>query len=281
MLEGIDFAFGSGLTTGQVKNGGKAFVCRYLSGGNSKDITAAELSNYHAAGIPVVFVWETDGIMRSQSEGVSHAKSADAQLGRLGAHGAPVFFAADAATVPDLAGYLKGAVSVIGKARTGVYGGLANVKAAFDHGLASFGWQTYAWSGGQWDDRALLRQYRNNVRFGPATVDMDEAAFWSSSKILTVHDDFGQWPRPSAPAPVPPSGPYRHVAPDVGGESLGHVADARHTTVGHILSVSQAHLSPEHLTVLKAYIALEDAMIAAQMPRPTMPMDLIYWTDGP
>jgi hypothetical protein len=85
----------------------------------------------------------------------------------------------------------------------------------------------------------------------------------------------------SGKTPAPPDGPYRHVAPRVDGESLGHVADSRNTTVAHILSVSQAQLSPEHLAVLKAYIALEDAMTAAGMSRPAMPGGLIYYTQSP
>jgi Rv2525c-like, glycoside hydrolase-like domain len=154
-------------------------------------------------------VWETDGIMRSEAEGATAARSADAQLKLIGAPGAVVFFAADAATMPDLHGYMTGAVSVLGKARTGIYGGLGSVQAAFDAGLVTYGWQTYAWSAGQWDDRALLRQVRNDVKFGPATVDLDQAAFWASSKILGPHDDYGQYPKPSAqrPSPQPPDNP--------------------------------------------------------------------------
>src|SRR6185437_11740192 len=204
VIKGIDFAFGNGLTTAQIKAAGYQFVCRYLSGGNSKDINAAELGNYRAAGIPVVFVWETTGTdMTSVAQGVADATAAQAELVKLGAADAPVFFAADAATEANLAGYMQGVVSVLGHGRSGIYGGLASVKAAFDQGLVAYGWQTYAWSGGQWDNRALLRQVRNGIACGPAQVDEDEAAYWGvTTPVLTAADDFGQWPRPSVPVPA-------------------------------------------------------------------------------
>jgi hypothetical protein len=40
-------------------------------------------------------------------------------------------------------------------------------------GKAVFAWQTYAWSGGQWDSRAQLRQTRNDVTVGGAACDSD------------------------------------------------------------------------------------------------------------
>jgi hypothetical protein len=206
MLKGIDFSYGSGLTTTQMKNAGVQFVCRYLSGGNSKDISKAELTNYMAAGIPVVFVWETSGVdMTSEANGINDAKAAQAELVKLGASTAVVFFAADEQAEPDLVGYLVGAATVIGHARVGIYGGLGSIEQAFNNHVAAYGWQTYAWSGGVWDNRALLRQTLNGVKVGPATVDLDQAAYWSSATVLTVHDDFGQWPRPTVTPPPPPT----------------------------------------------------------------------------
>lgn len=209
MLKGIDFSYGSGLTTTQMKAAGVQFVCRYLSGGgNPKDISKAELDNYLAAGIPVVFVWETTGTdMTSMSNGENDARAAQNELNALGAASAVVFFAADEQAEPDELAYLQGAGYVLGKSRVGIYGGLASIEAAFNNNVVSYGWQTYAWSGGVWDNRALLRQYLNGVKIGPAEVDLDEAAYWNSATVLTVHSDFGQWPRPvitPPPVPVPP-----------------------------------------------------------------------------
>lgn len=214
MLKGIDYSIGSGVTAAQVKAAGFSFVCRYLSnhetlGGVDKDISATEVINYHAAGIALIFNWETSGTdMTSVANGVADARSAQAELEALAAATrqpsiaqAPVIFSADEATESDMTGYMQGVNSVIGKARTGIYGGYGTVKAAFDQGLVTYGWQTFAWSNGQWDNRALIRQV-GSVNVGPAQCDLDEAAFWASATILGPSDDFGQWPRPTS---VPPS----------------------------------------------------------------------------
>lgn len=280
MLNGIDFSFGSGLTAGEIKNGGKAFVCRYLSGGGSKDISAAELANYKAAGIPVIFVWETSGVdMTSTANGVADARSAEAELNSIGAAGAPVFFAADEQTESDLTGYLQGAASVIGKDRTGIYGGLGSVSAAFNQGLVTYGWQTYAWSGGQWDNRALLRQVQNNVQFGPAQVDLDQAAYWASSKILGLSDDFGQWPRPVTPPP--PKGPYRHVVPKGNALTLEQMLAPRNVSPAFLLAESAPYLSPDNYAVLDDFIVLDDSCTAARIPHPVMPEGMVYYTVNP
>ena len=278
MLNGIDFSFGSGLTTAQIKAAGKSFVCRYLSGGNPKDISKAELANYKAAGIPVVFVWETDGIMRSKAEGVSHAHAADTQLGSIGAPGATVFFAADAAAMPDLPGYMSGVVSVIGKSRAGIYGGIGSVGAAFNNGQCSYGWQTAAWSSGKWDNRALIRQVQNDVKVGPATCDLDEAAFWSSSQVLGLSDDFGQWPRPAS---KPSGGPYRHVVPAGNTTSLWRVAEDRHVGMDSLVTLSLANLNAANAAVMRAYVTLDDACVAAKINHPAMPMGMVYYTRNP
>lgn len=214
MLNGIDFSFGSGVTTAQIKAAGYQFVCRYLSGGNSKDINGTELRNYKAAGIPVVFVFETTGTdMTSEAQGIVDAGVAQAELAALAVSvgdasvaTAPVFFAADEATEKALGPYLQGVNTVLGKARTGIYGGLASVQAAWNAGLVAYGWQTYAWSNGQWDDRCILRQVQNDITVGPCEADHDQAAYWSvATPVLGLTDDFGQWPKPSvAPPPAPP-----------------------------------------------------------------------------
>lgn len=213
MLKGIDFAYGSGLTTAQIKAAGYSFVCRYLSGspGSGKDISAQEILDYYNAGILVVFNWETDGIEGSEAAGVADATAAQAELATLAAQvatlggsvtlataigEAPIIFSCDtspSATVDaDAVAYMRGVNSVIGLARSGGYGGYAAIQAMFNAGVITYGWQTYAWSNGAWDTRALLRQVQNSVTLGPAQVDEDEAAYWTSSTILGASDKFGQ-----------------------------------------------------------------------------------------
>ena len=67
---------------------------------------------------------------------------------------------------PPINAYLDGVASVIGRNRTGAYGGYYVIKRAFDAGKITWGWQTYAWSGGQWDPRAQFRQTSNGITAG-------------------------------------------------------------------------------------------------------------------
>jgi hypothetical protein len=84
--------------------------------------------------------------------------------------------------------YLHGGASVTGHGRTGPYGERDVCTAA---AAAGFGylWQTYAWSGGEWEARAQLRQYRNGQPLGSGTVDLDRA----------IVDDYGQWKEDDVP----------------------------------------------------------------------------------
>lgn len=204
-MKGIDFAFDPHPSIAVEKANGVTFVCRYISPStandvNGKNLVPAEKAALLAAGLSIVMVFESSGgrMLAGRAAGVADAQDADAVVRALGMPGMPVYFAADwDATEADQAlinAYLDGTASVIGHARNGIYGGYWPVSRALDAGKASFGWQTYAWSGGQWDKRAQLRQTANGVSMGGADADIDasEAA------------DFGQWPRPAAAAPAAP-----------------------------------------------------------------------------
>lgn len=204
MLKGIDFSVGNGITPAEIKKAGYQFVCRYLSGGFPKDITAPELQGYLDAGLPVIFVWEVFGLMPDRNQGIADAQNAQAELDNLAAalnndavKTAKVFFAADSATPGHVVDYMSGVCAVIGKERAGIYGDYNSCKLAFEHGVTSYGWQTLAWSDGRWEVHTLLRQVRNDIQVGPAQCDLDEAAYWFSGKILTAKDDFGQFPAPA------------------------------------------------------------------------------------
>lgn len=99
----------------------------------------------------------------------------------------PIYFAADwdasAGQQDEINAYLDGAASVIGRDRVGLYGGYGPVDRAFDAKKITFGWQTYAWSGGRWDARAQLQQYSNDHTINGVGVDYDRA----------VKSDYGQW----------------------------------------------------------------------------------------
>lgn len=212
-MEGIDYSYGSGTTANQIKNAGKRFVMRYLSGGTSKDISKAELANLNAAGIAVGLVWETGGsrMNAGNAAGKADAAKADQQVKGLGCAGIPIYFAADWDASPaqqaNINAYLDGAASVIGRNRTGVYGSYYVVKRCFDAGKITYGWQTYAWSGGHWDPRAHVQQYKNDIKIAgiPAQVDLNRS----------MKPDFGQWPRPGSAAkpPAAPPPPATAVPP--------------------------------------------------------------------
>jgi hypothetical protein len=237
MAEGIDYSYGSGLTAAAMKSAGKHFACRYLATlPNSKCINKAEASGLLRAGLSVVLVWETtaDRVLSGHGGGVADAREADRQARGLGMAGIPLYFACDIDSGPGqqgaINGYCSGAASVIGHNRTGLYGGYWPVSRAFSAGVIRYGWQTYAWSGGNWDRRAQLQQYRNGVKLGPADVDFDRS----------MATDYGQWPRPAAPRAAPaakaaalPAGTHAFD----GKTSLGALASSRHypTTLAWVM----------------------------------------------
>jgi Rv2525c-like, glycoside hydrolase-like domain len=200
---GIDYSYGDGLTAAQMREAGVTFVCRYLCYlPNGKVITKAEYGNLVKAGIAVVLVWEYTGrdAARGRAGGAADAREANRQALALGAPaGCPVYFApVDYNALDNLAvadAYLDGAGAEITVARVGGYGDLDRVRHWLNAGKVTYAWQTYAWSRGLWEDRAHIRQYRNAVALGPASVDFDQARRFP---------DFGQaWPRPAAPSQRP------------------------------------------------------------------------------
>lgn len=257
MAEGIDYSFGSGITATQIKAAGKAFVCRYLATlPNPKCITKAEFTNLRSAGLNVVLVWETtaDRPLAGHAAGAADAKAADAQAAALGAPGIPLYFACDFDAAPGqqaaINAYCQGVASVIGHARTGLYGSYYVIERAFNAKAITYGWQTYAWSGGQWDSRAQLQQYRNAVRIGPADVDLDRSA----------HPDYGQWPRPGA-APKPPAPPGKQMpgtrkGPFTLKQAQGWEADGT-------MSLDAVMASRNSRAVLSVALTYENASIAS------------------
>jgi hypothetical protein len=225
MAEGIDYSYGSGLGAAAMKAAGKHFVCRYLATlPNSKCITKAEASNLLGAGLRIVLVWElsADRILSGHNAGVADAREADRQASALGMKGIPLYFACDIDSSPGqqaaINAYLDGVASVIGRNRTGLYGGYWPVSRAFSAAKIRYGWQSYAWSGGNWDRRAQIQQYHNGVKLGPADVDLDRS----------MATDYGQWPRPAAPKPASAKALPAGVHSFDGKTSLGTMARSRH-----------------------------------------------------
>lgn len=176
----------------QLRAAGAQFVCRYLSNDPGKNLTASEVKALVGAGIAVVCNWESTATRANDGGFTGGAADAAAALAQARACGIPddrpIYFSVDQDTTvgPKITAYFQGIASIIPRSRIGVYGGYQVVKGCLDAKLASWAWQTYAWSGWptRWDPRANIRQVENSLKIGSADVDRNE------SQTL----DFGQYP---------------------------------------------------------------------------------------
>jgi glycoside hydrolase-like protein len=250
---GVDYSYDHP-TVAELKAAGVTFVFRYISSdpandGNGKNLLPAETQALLAAGIAIGVVVEEhkQRMKEGRAKGVADAQHADQTVTALGMAGIPVYFAADwdvsSTEQAAVNAYLDGAASVIGLNRVGIYGGINPLKGALDAGKATYAWQTYAWSAGQWEPRANVRQVQNSVALGSGTVDKDESQ----------QTDFGQWPRPS-----------RYVAD--GTLSLAEWAAGHGTTADRIIAASRANLNAANLAAFEKYLANH------------MPEGLVFWT---
>jgi hypothetical protein len=195
---GIDYAWGGPPSTAAMSSAGVKFACRYLSHSASKNLTAAEARKLSDAGIWIVVVWETTAqrALGGRTAGIADAMDAQVQAQACGMPpGRPIYFAVDwdatSGQQAAINAYLAGAASVLGPSRVGIYGGYGPVKRALDGGHARWAWQTYAWSGGQWDSRAQVQQYSNSHTLGGVDCDYDRA----------MTSDYGQWRIGATPSP--------------------------------------------------------------------------------
>lgn len=189
-ISGCDYSFARP-TPASLVSMGYQFAARYLSGdpGGGKDITASEANALLAAKMDIVLVWEASGTaaMNGYNQGVSDAQAAKSEALSVGQPATrPIYFAvdfeSDSGSIGSITSYFQGVSSVLGLSRTGAYGGIYTIQQLFNSGTISFGWQTYAWSSGQWDARAQLRQTQNGV--DNDQLDADEG----------MVSDYGQWP---------------------------------------------------------------------------------------
>lgn len=202
-----------------------------------KNISKAEAGGLLGAGIGIFLAFEyaADAALSGAAQGTKDGQLATRQLHDLGAPAdMTVYFAVDfdikdyapasndpKAKLGPAAAYFEAIAAQHPAYRIGVYGGYYAVKRVLDAGLAAMGWQTVAWSGGQWDGRAVLRQLASQV-WGSADVNLH----------TTAGPDFGQWPRPAAPH----AGPYRHVAD--GTRTWDQIAAGRNWDGASLLDVS-------------------------------------------
>src|ERR1017187_3727897 len=153
---GLDYAW-SHVPPLAVKAAGFSFAARYLSHDPSKNLSKPEADALLAAGVAIVVVWEdtAQGALRGHAGGVADALAADLQARQCGLPGAFIYFAADWDTTPAeqaaVDAYLDGCAGIIGRARTGLYGGFWPLSRARAAGKAAKFWGTVAWSGTNWD----------------------------------------------------------------------------------------------------------------------------------
>lgn len=203
---GVDYSFARP-DIATLKARGVTFAARYLwrlkydDGRTNKGISKDEYAALEAAGINVVYIYEEDGkeLLGGYDAGVRVAKAAEAYRIEQGFPIKPIYFNVDydAPEGDQIAIFsaILGIASVIGKERIGLYGGYKVIKAAFDAGAIAWGMQTYAWSGGQWDSRAQLRQWSNGEYGG--SVDFQYA----------MAEEYGQSVIDGPEVPVDPEDP--------------------------------------------------------------------------
>jgi hypothetical protein len=185
---GCDYAW-SRPSPGTLKGQGFSFVARYLSYDTTgKNLDASEEHSLEKHDLDIVLVWEwnADDALKGYNKGVEDAHAAQKQAFALGMpHSRPLYFAVDfdatSGQEAAIGSYFDGVAHVLGRDRTGAYAGYNVIKHLFDNHKITWGWQTYAWSGGKWDKRAQLRQVLNGIDGG----DVD--------KDVAVKADFGQW----------------------------------------------------------------------------------------
>lgn len=203
-MYGVDYAFLPHPAPGALVAARVTFVGRYVSpqavnDSNGKNLLAGELAALRRAGLAIILYAEqyAQRMAEGRSAGVADARHFATVTQALGMTGAVMYCAADwdatAAQQAAINAYLDGAASVIGRARTGIYGGYYPVKRALDAGKARYAVQTIAWSGGLWDGRVHVRQGAW-VTIGGVQCD----------RLDSMTADFGQWPRPVLPGSFAP-----------------------------------------------------------------------------
>jgi LysM repeat protein len=176
-IEGVDYSWARP-GGAKLQANGKSFAVRYLHA-SGKGLSNAEIADLRAHGIQIAVVYEAGAkSFLGHGAGAAQARTAQALLNGLSLSSSlPIYFAVDwDASEADQTGIdeaLRGAASVIGAGRVGIYGGYWPVSRAQAHGTARWLWQTYAWSGGHVAAGIHLYQWQNGAWSG--SVDFTRA----------------------------------------------------------------------------------------------------------
>jgi peptidoglycan hydrolase-like protein with peptidoglycan-binding domain len=177
-------------------------MVRYVSNwGNGKNITPFEAKRLSDGGIDIVLVaeWDIDTWLGGYATGHANGLQADAMARSVGMPaGRPIYFAVDddvtlggrpvsanaIGRCNALKAYLQGAADALGGwQRVGCYASYFGLDWLYNNTPLQYGWNTLAWSGGNWHPRAQLRQETFNVWIEGGNYDGNHA----------FAADFGQW----------------------------------------------------------------------------------------
>jgi hypothetical protein len=176
------------VTPDEMQYFGLQFVVRYFSQFPNKNLQISEAQNLSRAGFNLVCVYEDDvndwagGFAR----GVEDAKRYLSQAANIGVPtDRPCYFAVDENMDPNdprLADYFRGAGSVLGVARVGVYGSTAVCRALKSLNLVKWTWRSMstAWRGGEGSSYEFNIEQTGYIN---QKLDLDAA----------ITDDYGQW----------------------------------------------------------------------------------------
>jgi len=191
MINGVDYST-SRPEPHSLYMAGFRYASRYVGlGGRSKRLSPIEAQALTRAGLAIIANCEgaAEGwMLGGYAIGRAAAAASLLDAGLCGMpDGRPVYYSCDfdvtEAQWPDVRACLRGASSVHGLDRTGIYGGTNALRWARRDGVATWFWQALGWRHGDWEPYAHVRQWRNGVTIAGGDVDLDEA---------TV-TDFGQW----------------------------------------------------------------------------------------
>lgn len=208
MAQGLDYSY-SHPDERCAANAGYVFVARYVGNGTgAKYLTSSEKNQVRAVGQSLVVVRETTAGFMIGGDGAAHARVSRAHCNSLGLLGIPIYYGLDvdprglnSSQRQAVERFLAGAADADGGGHNvGIYGS-DDALDWFMGPNCRWGWQTYAWSSGRITRNAHFRQYRNGVNLCGGTVDLNE----------TYATDFGQWPRPDNPIPVPVTEEYDYM----------------------------------------------------------------------
>lgn len=193
-IEGVDYAFlPQHPNIPGLAAAGKTFACRYVGAGTAdKHLTPVEADELDAYGISIVANVEgaANGLLGGYDTGRNWAQRADAHARDCGMPAdRPIYLSVDF-DVTDIqwqnqvSHAFRGAADQLGSVgRVGIYGSIRAMQWARRDNVATWFWQTYAWSNNRWAAGNHIEQYSNGVDLAGGRVDLDRA----------LRIDYGQW----------------------------------------------------------------------------------------